>query len=416
MYFYIVVGFLLLNYFLHLVVDILNVGALDTRLPDEFKNYYDSSRYLKSQSYLKENTIFGIIHSTVILVILLLCIFLGLFNTLDIWVRSIITGQILSGLVFMGSFYFIFQIIDIPFSIYHTFVIEGKYGFNKTKPKTFIADLFKSWLLTALIGSGVLALIFWFFLKTTVFAWMFCWLAVCCFQIFLIFIAPVVIMPLFNKFTPLDPGELRSSIEEYAKSQKFKLQGVFTMDGSRRSAKSNAFFTGFGKYRRIVLFDTLITKHTIGELVSVLAHEIGHYKKKHIVKHIAVSMLTSGLMFFILSLFINNPGLFAAFKMQNLSIYASLLFFSFLYTPINMLFSIISSVISRKHEYEADYFAIMTYRHRDDFVEALKKLTVDNLSNLTPHPLKVFLEYSHPPVLKRIEAIRGLCKTSGNKA
>jgi STE24 endopeptidase len=411
MYFYLVVGFLLLNYFVHLVVDILNINVLSTALPDEFKDHYDSERYLKSQSYLKENTIFGIIHSSIILLILLFAIAAGLFNTLDVWARTIAEGEILRGLVFMGSFYFIFQIIDIPFSIYHTFVIEEKYGFNKTKPKTFIADLLKSWLLTVLIASGVLALIFWFFLKTASLAWVLCWLAVVLVQIFLVFIAPVVIMPLFNKFIPIEAGGLKTAIQEYAKSQSFKLQGIFTMDGSRRSAKSNAFFTGFGKYRRIVLYDTLIAKHTIGELVSVLAHEVGHYKKKHIVKNIVVSVLTSGLMFFILSIFINNTGLFAAFSMQHLSIYASLLFFSFLYTPINMLLSIVSSVMSRKHEYEADRFAVSTYQHSHDFIEALKKLTVDNLSNLTPHPLKVFLEYSHPPVLKRIEAIRDFCKT-----
>ncbi|MDD4183191.1 MAG: M48 family metallopeptidase, partial [Candidatus Omnitrophica bacterium] len=237
-------------------------------------------------------------------------------------------------------------------------------------------------------------------------AWVYCWIAVTGFQLFLLFIAPVVIMPLFNKYTPLENGELKSAIENYAKEQKFALAGVFKMDASRRSTKSNAFFTGFGKFRRIALFDTLIQKHTVDELVSVLAHEIGHYKKKHFVKGIILSVITTGIMFFILSFFINNQGLFGAFKMQSLSIYASLIFFGFLYSPINLFISIFSNIISRKHEYEADAFAITTYKKPESFIIALKKLTVDNLSNLTPHPLKVFLDYSHPPVLKRIEAIR----------
>jgi STE24 endopeptidase len=227
---------------------------------------------------------------------------------------------------------------------------------------------------------------------------------------FLAFIAPIVILPLFNKFIPLEEGELRSAIEQYAQSEDFKLKGIFKMDASRRSTKSNAFFTGFGKYRRIALFDTLIKKHTIEQLVSVLSHEIGHYKRKHIFKQLCLSVLTNGIMFFILSFFIKNQGLFAAFKMDNLSIYASLFFFAFLYTPINMLFSILSNFISRRHEYEADRYVIKSYGKPEAFIEALKKLTVDNLSNLTPHPIKVFFDYSHPPVLQRILTINDQAK------
>jgi STE24 endopeptidase len=221
-------------------------------------------------------------------------------------------------------------------------------------------------------------------------------------------------MPLFNKYTPLEEGELKSAIENYAKEQKFALAGIFKMDASKRSTKSNAFFTGFGKFRRIALFDTLIQKHTTDELVSVLAHEIGHYKKRHFIKGIILSVITTGIMFFILSFFINNKGLFDAFKMQNLSIYASLVFFGFLYSPINLFISIFSNIISRKHEYEADSFAVETYKKPESFITALKKLTVDNLSNLTPHPLKVFLDYSHPPILKRIEQIRRIENTQKN--
>ena len=213
-------------------------------------------------------------------------------------------------------------------------------------------------------------------------------------------------MPLFNKFIPLEDGELKDAIKNYVKLQSFKMKGIFKMDASRRSTKSNAFFTGFGKYRRIVLFDTLIKKHTVDELVSVLAHEVGHYKKKDIIRRIAISILSSGLMFFILSFFINNKGLFAAFRMEETSIYASLFFFGFLYTPISLVFSIIANFFSRRYEYAADAFAVKTYKKPNAMILALKKLAVDNLSNLIPHPFKVFLHYSHPPVLRRIEVMR----------
>ena len=406
MYLFIVIGFLILHYFIYALADFVNLRAINSQIPEEFNGYYDSDRYAKSQSYLRDNTIFDLLHSALTLSVLLACILSGLFNHLDLWVRTLSTNQIIAGLLFIGVFYFIFQIIDIPFSIYHTFVIEKKYGFNKTTPKTFFTDLLKSWMLSVIIGAGVLSIVLWFFLKAGTFAWVFCWMAVIIIEIFLVFVSPVVIMPLFNKFTPLADGELKAAIAAYAKSQNFTLKGIFTMDGSRRSAKANAFFTGFGKYRRVVLFDTLVAKHTVSELVSVLAHEVGHYKQKHIVKHIGLSILTSGLMLFILSFFINNRGLFDEFKMQEVSIYASLLFFSFLYTPIRLLFSILENIFSRRHEYSADRFAVRTYKQPQAFIEALKKLTVDNLSNLTPHPWKVFLEYSHPPVLQRIAKIR----------
>ena len=213
-------------------------------------------------------------------------------------------------------------------------------------------------------------------------------------------------MPIFNKFLPLEEGELKEAIEKYSKQQNFKMKGIFTMDGSKRSTKSNAFFTGFGKYRRIVLFDTLIEKHSVSELVSILAHEIGHYKKKHILQQLIISILTNGIMFIIMSLFIKNVELFAAFKMRDISVYAGLLFFGFLYAPINVILSICLNYLSRKNEYQADLYAIKTFNKPEAFISALKKISIDNLSNLTPHPLKVFLDYSHPPVLKRIETIR----------
>jgi STE24 endopeptidase len=405
-YLIIILAIIIFEYLLSFSVEKLNVKNASEKLPSEFEGFYDVEKYKLSQTYLKENTNFALMKDTFFTVVIVGFILGGGFNLVDVIARNFEKGPILTGLIFTGIIVFGSQILSIPFSAYHTFVIEAKYGFNKTTIRTFILDMIKAFILTAAIGAAILSVVFWFFEAAGSLAWIYCWIAVTLFQLFLLFIAPVVIMPLFNKFIPLEEGELKSAIENYAKEQKFALQGVFKMDASKRSTKSNAFFTGFGKFRRIALFDTLIAKQTTDELVSVLAHEIGHYKKKHFIKGMVMSIVTTGIMLFILSFFIKNPGLFEAFKMQNLSIYASLIFFGFLYSPINLFLSVFSNVISRKHEYEADKFAVSTYHKPEAFISALKKLTVDNLSNLTPHPLKVFLDYSHPPVLKRIEAIK----------
>ena len=407
-YLVIILFILLADYLLDFIVDYLNVKNIDPALPPEFNGFYDAAKYRTSQEYLKENTNFGLFSNTFFTVITILFIMLGGFNLVDLLARhfrqpEIITGLIFAAIIILGS-----QLLSLPFSLYGTFVIEEKYGFNRTTVKTFILDILKGWLLTALIGGTAFAIVIWFFARAGAWAWVYCWLALTAIELFITFMAPVVIMPLFNKFIPLPAGELRSAIEDYARKQGFKMKGIFTMDGSRRSTKSNAFFTGFGRYRRIVLFDTLIEKHTVAELVSVLAHEIGHYKKKHIFKQLILSLAVSALMLFVLSRFINNPGLFRAFRMQELSIYASLFFFGFLFSPLNLFFSILGNYLSRRYEYEADAYAVTTTGQPEAMVTALKKLTVHNLGNLTPHPLNVFLHYSHPPVLERIRAIKSL--------
>ena len=405
-YLVIIICILIFQYVLNFLIAHLNVKSASSILPLEFEGYYDVDKYKKSQEYLKENTRFHEVESTVSLVFMLPFIFLGGFNYFDVWARGFGFGEILTGLIFAGTLMLCSQILSFPFSVYHIFVIEEKYGFNKTTIKIFVADIIKGLILGAIMGGGVFAGIIWFFQKMGDAAWIYSWMGIVLFQLVITFIAPVVIMPLFNKFIPMEEGEVKTAIDAYAKEQDFKLQGIYKMDGSKRSTKSNAFFTGFGKFRRIVLFDTLIEKHTVDELVSVLAHEIGHYKKKHILQTMLISVFTTGLMFYCLSFFINNVDLFEAFGMQDVSIYGSLLFFGFLYAPINMVLSIFYNVFSRKNEYEADVFAVNTYHRAESMINALKKLTVDNLSNLTPHALNVFINYSHPPVLKRIEAIR----------
>lgn len=404
-YLIVVLCILVADYVLDLVVELLNVRHLDPQLPQEMAEYYDAEKYARSQEYLKVNTRFGQVVSSITTPLMIAFILLGGFNLVDVFARSLGFGPIVTGLAFSGILLWGGSILQIPIGAYHTFVIEERFGFNRTSLKTFIADLLKGWLLAAVIGTPVLAAILWFFAAAGSMAWLYCWGALTLVQLVLMFVAPVLIMPLFNRYDPLEEGDLRSSIESYARSQAFKMKGVFKMDGSLRSSKSNAFFTGFGRFRRIVLFDTLMAQHTTQELTAVIAHEMGHYKKRHIIKFMFVSIATTGLMFFLLSFFIDNPGLSAAFRMESTSIYAGLFFFGILYSPISSLISIAVNILSRRHEYEADRYAVDTYGDANAMVTALKKLSVDNLANLTPHPLKVFLEYSHPPVIDRIRAI-----------
>lgn len=395
------------RYVLEVVTDWLNSRHVGETLPPEFQGYYDAQKYKTSQNYLRENTRFGLLSNTLKTTFTVAFILLGGFNFVDTNIaRSFAAPPLVTGLVFAASLMVLSKLLNLPFALYDTFVIEEKYGFNKTTPKVFALDTVKSFLLTLVIGGAVFLLVLWFFRTAGPLAWLYCWAAVVAFQIFMMFVAPYVIMPLFNKFEPLEEGELKSEIENYARKQNFKMKGVFKMDGSKRSTKSNAFFTGFGSSRRIVLFDTLIQKHTVRELVAILAHEMGHYKKKHILSAILRSVAASAVMFFLLSLFIKNERLFEAFGMEHLSVYASLFFFGFLYVPIAFILGIIESAISRRHEYQADAYAVETYGDPEALITGLKKLTVENLSNLTPHPLKVFLSYSHPPVLERIKAIR----------
>ncbi|MGD9301959.1 MAG: M48 family metallopeptidase, partial [Desulfobacterales bacterium] len=280
------------------------------------------------------------------------------------------------------------------------------FGFNQTTRATYFLDLLKGLILAILLGTPLLAGLLSFFEYAGASAWWLCWIAVTLYMLGVQFIAPTWIMPLFNKFTPLEAGELKSAILSYADSIKFPIENVYVMDGSKRSAKSNAFFTGFGAHRRIVLFDTLIRRHTTEELVAVLAHEMGHYKKKHIIQTLVIGILQMGLMLFLLSFFISYQGLFDAFFMPRTSVYAGLIFFAMLFSPLGFFLGLIMQRLSRRNETEADRFAVETTGDAQSMVDALKKLSVHNLSNLLPHPLYVFLHYSHPPVLQRIKAIR----------
>lgn len=408
----IIIATLLVDFTLNLVADFYNLKSLDKGLPDEFSDVYDKETYEKSQRYTKVRTKFGFLTSTFNLAVLLVFWFAGGFQWLDAIVQSWELGVIWTGLVYIGLLLLARSVISLPFSIYSTFVIEEKFGFNKTTLKTFVLDLVKGLGLSILLGGPLLAGILAFFTFIDQYAWLYAWGVVTVFTLFIQFIAPTWIMPIFNDFEPLEEGDLRQKIREYADKVNFALEGIYVMDGSKRSSKSNAFFTGFGKNKRIALYDTLIENHTDDELVAVLAHEIGHYKKKHIIKNMAISIAQTGIMFFLLSVFLNSQGLYDAFYMEQMSIYAGLIFFGMLYAPIDMIVSIFMQILSRKYEFQADEFASTTYQ-KEPMIGALKKLSKDNLSNLTPHPFYVFLNYSHPPVLERIKTIRKTSNVAG---
>jgi len=401
-----ILSVILIGYILDLIISIANLKSLDPHLPEEFTDIFDDERYAKSQHYTRTTTTFSIIKETASTLLTVVFILIGGFNWMDGLARGFGLGPIGTGLIFIAILLLGTTVIGLPFSIYGTFVIEERFGFNKTTPATFIIDAIKAVALTLIIGGPVMALILWFFEKGGSWAWLYCWIGVVGVTMVIQLIAPVLIMPLFNKFTPLEDGDLKETVTHYAAGEKFKIKGIYTMDGSKRSTKLNAFFTGFGKFRRIVFFDTLVEKLSTDEIVAVLAHEMGHYKLKHVFKMLAASILQMVILFFILSVFINNRGLFAAFGMEHVSIYASLIFFGFLYSPISMLLSVIFNIFSRRHEFQADRYARSSTGRADMLVSALKKLSITNLSNLTPHPVHVFLNYSHPPVLERIKALR----------
>ena len=406
-YLIIVIILLVADWIRHVATEILNLRAATPVAPVDLADIYEPERYAKSQSYLRDNTQFDLIQSTFMLSVLLGFILAEGFAWIHGIAQQTSDHMILQGLVFTGILILLGKIIGTPFSLYDTFVIEERYGFNRTTAKTYILDLCKGLLLAALIGGGILALVLWIF-ETVPYAWFWAWAALSVIQIVLLFIAPVVILPLFNKFSPLEEGELREAIEAYAREQHFHISGIFKIDGSRRSSKSNAYFTGFGKTKRIALFDTLIEQHTTEELVAILAHEAGHSQLGHVKKGIAMSLVTSLIMFALLALAIEQQGLYEAFGLDDTPLYAGLVFFGFLYTPISIALGILGNWISRKHEYEADHFAVQTTGSCDHLVSALKKLTAHNMGNLTPHPFKVFVEYSHPPLRERIHAMQSI--------
>ncbi len=399
---YIIVALIVLDYIFDRVMDYLNASRWSNKLPDELKGIYDEEKYRRSQEYNRVNMRFGIITSTLSFLLILGMLVFGVFGWLDGWVRSYTEHPVLMALLFFGVLGLVSDFLGTPFDVYGTFVIEEKFGFNRTTPKTYIFDKIKGWILALILGGGVLAVFVWFYNTAGNLFWLYAWIFASAFSLFMAMFYSTLIVPIFNKQTPLEEGELRKAIESFAQKAGFKLDNIFVIDGSKRSSKANAYFSGFGPKKRIVLFDTLIKEHTTEELVAVLAHEIGHYKKKHTLKGIFISVLNTGIMLYLLGLFINRPELSMALGAEEASFHMGILAFALLYAPVSLLLGILGNRISRKYEYEADAFAAGKY-DPEPLQEALKKLSVNHLSNLRPHPAYVYVHYSHPPLLKRLQ-------------
>ena len=407
-YYLIIVSAIILEYLLSSIGSTLDIRSITPEIPKDFQVAYDKEKYAKSQEYLKARTKFGLISSTFSLILIMIVIHTGIFGHLNDFVNAQTDHYLFRGLLFIAIIYFFQDIISIPFSIYSTFVIEQKFGFNKTTIGLFISDKFKGYAIFIVLGSIIIAPILFLFHSYPIYGWLIAWSLL---TVFMIGIQPVfihVISPMFNKFTPLDDGELRTAIEKYTKLINFPLARIDIMDGSKRSAHSNAYFSGFGKSRRIAIFDTLVDKHSTEEIVSVVAHEVGHYKLKHIIQGTVIGIIETGVMLFVFSKIMNDLDLFGIFGVDDLSVHAGLIFFSMLYAPVSMVTSIISSVISRKNEFSADKYSYETTNNKEALISMLIGLAANNLAHLTPHPFKVFLTYSHPPVLDRIEAIQKL--------
>jgi len=401
---HIIIAIVVLDYVFDRVMDYLNATRWSKVLPDELKGIYEEEKYRKSQEYARINMRFGIITSTLSFVFILAMLSFGGFGYLDALVRQCTQHPVWMALLFFGILGLASDILSTPFDLYGTFVIEERFGFNRTTPKTYILDKIKGWLLAVLIGGGLLAVFVWFYNTAGSLFWLYAWLAFTAFSIFMMMFYSTLIVPLFNKQTPLEEGTLRKAIEDYAKKAGFRLDDIFVIDGSKRSAKANAYFSGLGPKKRIVLFDTLIKEHSTKELISILAHETGHYKKKHTLKGMVVSVAHTGVLLFLLGLFINRPELSLALGAETHSFHMSILAFGLLYSPVSLILGILGNRMSRKHEYEADAFAARTYDGAS-LQEALKKLSVNHLSNLRPHPAYVYVHYSHPPLLQRLEQL-----------
>lgn len=407
-FFVIILAALLLDFALDVVANTFNLRALSLEPPGSLRDVYKAEEYRRSQEYTRALTRFGLLGGAFRLALLLAFWFLGGFAYLDSVVRAWVFPPVATGLAYTGILAFAYSLVNLPFSIYATFGIEARFGFNRTTPRTFVSDRIRGLALSTVLGAPLLAAVLALFGYAGAYAWLYVWAAVTVFGLVMQFIVPTWIMPLFNKFTPLGAGELKDAILSYASSVGYPVDKVFVMDASRRSSKSNAFLTGFGRNRRIVLFDTLVQGHTVPEVVAVLAHEIGHHKKRHIQQGLLVSIAHAGLVLLLLSLVLPSPTLYQAFYLDKPSIYAGLLFFGLLYAPLELMLSMGMLALSRRNEYEADRFAARTTRRPQDMVSALKKLFANNLANLSPHPFYVFLNYSHPPLLQRVQAIESV--------
>lgn len=400
--FYIIIAILIANFIFDHILDYVNAKRFSDPIPVTLEDVYNKEEYKKSQEYKKSRYRFGVVSGSVMFLATLVFFFLDGFAYVDRLARAYSDNEIVIALVFFGLIMLASSVLSMPFNYYSTFVIEEKYGFNKSTKATFFMDILKSLTVGAVVGGLLLGAIVWFYQSTGEYFWLYAWGAVTVFSVFMNLFYARLIVPIFNKQAPLEEGSLRTQIENYSAAAGFSIDKIFVIDGSKRSTKANAYFSGFGREKRITLYDTLINDLEEEEVVAVLAHEVGHYKKKHIVFNLFTAVLTTGFTFWLLSLFIDAPLLSNALNVSEPSFHVGVVAFGVLYAPISVLTGLFMNYISRKFEYQADDYAKNTYE-KQPMISALKKLSKNSLSNLTPHPLYVTVHYSHPTLLQRVE-------------
>ncbi len=403
--YYVIISILILQFIMETVLDFLNAKKFRDPVPEDLQDVFDPDEYIKSQRYKRANYKFGLLSSVFSLVLILLFLGLGGFEWIDTISRRITENPVGMALLFFGIIVLGSEILSTPFAYYQTFVIEEKFGFNRSTPALFVKDRLKGILMTVILGGGILALVIWFFGWAGSAFWLYAWGLIALFTLFMNLFYSKLIVPLFNKQTPLEEGSLKNKIENYARKVGFELKNIFVIDGSKRSTKANAYFSGFGKEKRITLYDTLIEDLEEEEIVAVLAHEVGHYKRRHVIFNIISSILVTGFTLYILSLFINSPEVSLAIGVTKPSFHAALIGFGILYSPISEITGLLMNYLSRKFEYEADDFAKNTFAALP-LISSLKKLSKKSLSNLTPHPAYVFVHYSHPPLIDRVRHLK----------
>lgn len=403
--FFIIVVFLCLDFVLERVLESLNSKHMSPVLPDSLKGIYEEKEYSRFQSYKRENGRLDSWSSGVGFVVMIVFLVAGGFGWYNSWVVSLTDSVVWQTILFVVGLSVVSSVLDIPFDYYATFRIEEKYGFNKTTRRVYWLDTVKELFLSLVLGGVLLALVVWFYTWAGTYFWLYAWGAVTLFSVFMAMFYSQLIVPLFNKQTPLQEGSLRDKIQAFAGKVGFKLDNIYVIDGSKRSTKANAYFTGLGPKKRVVLYDTLIDELTEEEIVAVLAHEVGHYKKRHTLRSMVVSVIQMGVLFWLFSLCVNNVALSEALGGDRAYFQMGLIAFAILYSPVNLILGVGMNVWSRNNEYEADAFAARYYEG-DYLVSGLKKISVKSLSNLTPHPLYEYIYYSHPSLLKRIDAIK----------
>lgn len=394
-----------IDFGLERVLAFLNNKSAKSKIPDELEGIYDEEKYAKSQAYNIASGRFGFWSASFSFLITFAAIYFGWFGELDKWLRNFSPLEPVTTLLYFGLLFVISDLIGLPFSLYNTFIIEEKFGFNKTTIKTFLVDKIKGYLLTIIIGGILLSALIYLIMILGSGFWVYFWVVISIFMLFMNMFYATVLLPLFNKLVPMEDGALKSAIQQYAQKVNFPLKNIFVLDGSKRSSKGNAFFSGLGKQKKVVLYDTLINNHTVDELTAVFAHEVGHYKKKHIIQGMIISILSIGLTLFLLSKMILNSEVSWAMGGEISAIHLNILAFGILYSPLSHIIGLFSNILSRKNEYEADAFAVNTFGGQP-LINALKKLSSDHLSNLTPHPAYVFVHYSHPPLIQRVRAMK----------